>query len=494
MSVRKPRRYHLVVPLFVALAAAGPIVRQAQASPQTPPADAERRGGGHVQRLADDQARAIAIRFAPRFRFHPDEAYLPVHPLFVLETAGQERPQGLGAAQELGSPADRIRRYLALTLTEKSAKAKVFYDVYRDERQGPGRIVVEYWLYFVDSRYRTKRGFFPFSLDTSHPNDLEHVFLILAPRAGSFLSSADISTGLGIERIVANVHDGRVPNHVTPIGTGARVAERPLILVELGSHALAPDVDGDGYVRTNVDVEPSRITWGLRDTGRIWAWRSPDDAQRREASASTTLRPSGGPGVDGDRTYELEPVGSVDAAFRSLALAPAREDSAFGGQVNPFLRLFGKSDGGSPALRRPSSNANHGDAGRLLNDSVERQRGLSLGFTNTFDSYTLMLGGRLPLATPRRPWPALTADIGVVFPSDGPSLDAELLASYEIDTQVDLIGGAAWLANSSGEHQTDWLAGLQVQLGRLRLRGVYRRGGAVNDDQADFRIQYDFWK
>jgi hypothetical protein len=370
-----------------------------------PIAGAERQGGAHIQRLADDQARAIAIRFAPRFRFHPDEAYLPVHPLFVLDTAGQEGSQAPGAAQVLGSPADRIRRYLALTLAEKAAKARIFYDVYHDERQGPGRIVVEYWLYFVESRYRTQRGFFPFSLDTSHPNDFEHVFLILAPRA-SFLDSDDPATVFGIEQIVANVHDGRLPNHVTPIGAGARVAERPLLLVELGSHSLAPDVDGDVYVRTNLDVEPRRITCGLRDTGRIWAWRSPDDAPLREASASTTLTPAGAPGAEGDQTYELEPIPSIDAAFRSLALAPAQEESAFRGQVNPFKRLFGKNDGGSLALRRPSSSANHGDAGRLLNDNVERQRGLSVGFTNTFDSYTVMLGGRLPLATPGRWWPA----------------------------------------------------------------------------------------
>jgi hypothetical protein len=459
-----------------------------------PVAGAERQGDAHIQRLADNQARAIAIRFAPRFRFHPDEVYLPVHPLFVLDTAGQEGSQGPGAAQALGSPADRIRRYLALTLAEKAAKATIFYDVYHDERRGPGRIVVEYWLYFVESRYRTQRGFFPFSLDTSHPNDFEHVFLILTPRAGSFSDSDDPSTGLVIERIVANVHDGRVPNHVTPIDAGAHIAERPVLLVELGSHSLAPDVDGDGSVRTNLDVQARRITWGLRDTGRIWAWRSPDDAPHRETSASTTLVPTGARSAEGARTYDLEPMTSIDAAFRRLALAPAQEESAFRGQVNPFKRLFGKNDGGSPALRRPSSSADHGDAGRLLNDSVERQRGLSLGFTNTFDSYTVMLGGRLPLATPDRRWPALTADVGVVFPSGGPALDAELLASYEIDTQVDLFGGAAWLVNSSGDDQTDWLFGLQLQLGRIRLRGAFRRGGTVNDDQADFRIQYDFWK
>jgi hypothetical protein len=103
----------------------------------------------------------------PRFRFHADEAYLPVHPLFVLETAGKERPQGPGAAQALGAPVDRIRRYLALTLAEKAAKAKIFYDVYRDERPGPGRIVAEYWLYYVETVIALSAGSSP-SRSTPH--------------------------------------------------------------------------------------------------------------------------------------------------------------------------------------------------------------------------------------------------------------------------------------------------------------------------------------
>ena len=114
-----------VVPfLVVALVAGGPIVGHAQERSTIPVAGAERQGGAHVQQLADDQARAIAIRFAPRFRFHPDEAYLPVHPLFVLEATNQEGSQGPGAAQALGSPADRIRRYLALTLRREGREGE----------------------------------------------------------------------------------------------------------------------------------------------------------------------------------------------------------------------------------------------------------------------------------------------------------------------------------------------------------------------------------
>ena len=105
-----------------------------------------------------------------------------------------------------------------------------------------------------------------------------------------------------------------------------------------------------------------------------------------------------------------------------------------------------------------------------------------------------MVSGRFPLATPPQPWPALTADVGLVFPSAGPVIDAEVLASYEIDTQVDVIGGFAWLADVRGQRQADWLVGLQLQLGRFRFRGTVRGAGVVNNDQADFRVQYDLWK
>ena len=483
----------LIPPLLVVLAADA-VADQPQDAPalrSVPEARSSLPAPG--RRLTEDEARTIAIRFAPRFRFHAEEPYLPVHPLFALGRSDGPWPERRAAVQALGSANDRIRRYLALTLEEKAGRAVVFYDVYADDRLGPGRIVAEYWLYFVESRYRTQRGFFPFSLDLSHPNDFERVFLILAPSGGIDASPGDAPASLlGIERIVANAHDGRVPNNVTPAGAG--IGSRPLVLVELGSHSLSPDVDGDGRTLARLDVEPGRITWGLRDTGRIWAWTSPADAVVREPRASTTLAPAGA--VEGavDRTYELEPVALIAGDFRRLSLSPAEEEAAFRGRVHPLKRLFGKSDGGAPALRRPTSSPDHEDAVRLLEDGRERQRSLSLGFTNLFDHYSAMIGGRLPLAIPPRPWPVLTADVGVVFPPSGPVMDAELLASYEIDTQVDLFAGAAWLATRAGSYQTDWLVGLQLQLGRVRLRGAFRRAGEVNDDQADFRIQYDVWR
>ncbi|HEX5109734.1 MAG TPA: hypothetical protein VFV95_14885 [Vicinamibacterales bacterium] len=379
-----------------------------------------------------------------------------------------------------------------MTREEKAARARVFYDVYEDERQGPGRLVAEYWLYFVESRYRARGGFFMFSLDLSHPNDFEHVFLVLAPATGSLADGVGAKEFV-VEQIIANVHDGRVPNNVTSKFLRG-VAGRPLVLVELGSHALAPDVDGDGRAVAGRDVQSRRLTWGLRDTGRIWAWPSSSDAEVRRPGESITLVPAGASREEGDAIYELDPVASIAGDFRRLSLSPDQEGRAFRGHINPLKRLFGKSDGGAASLRLPSTNRDHRNAGRLLRDGAERQRGISLGFTNTLDHYSVMLGGRLPVATPPRPWPALTADIGAVLPPSGPVLDAELLASYEVDTQVDLFAGAGWLGSRDGRRQADWLVGLQLQLGRVRLRGAFRHGGEVNNDQADFRIQYELWK
>ena len=485
--------HNLVAAFLMALSATDPTASQDQVPPAPPVARAEGGADADVRPLPDSEARAVAVRFAPRFRLHPEESYLPVHPLFVLGPADQPWPRGFEAGQALGSTAARGRAYLALTNEERAARATIFYDVYRDERRGPGRVVAEYWLYFVESRYRTRGGFFPFPLDLSHPNDFEHVFLILAPAVGT-ASDGPLSTRLVIERIVANAHDGRIPNNITPTGADLGVADRPFVLVERGSHSLAPDVDGDGRVVAKLDVQSQRITWGLRDTGRIWAWPSADDADPRSSRASITLTPAGAPREEGDVVYQLEPMSSVDSDFQKLSLSPDEERRAFRGQVSVVKRLFGKSDGAGSTLRRPSSSRDHHDAGRLLKDGVERQRGLSLGFTNTLDHYSMMIGGRLPVVTPPRPWPVLTGDAAVVFPPSGPVLDAELLASYEVDTQVDIFGGAAWLANRGGQRQADWLVGLQLQLGRVRFRGALRGGGAVNNDQADFRIQYDLWK
>ncbi len=324
----------LIAPFLVVLAANAVANQPPDAPPLRSVREARSSPPAKSGRLTEDEARTIAIRFAPRFRFHVEEPYLPVHPLLALGSPDGQLPERSAAVQALGSANDRIDRYLALTLEEKAGRAVVFYDVYHDDRLGPGRVVAEYWLYFVESRYRTQRGFFPFSLDLSHPNDFERVFLILAPAGGIDALAGDAPASLlSIERIVANAHDGRVPNNVTPAGAG--IAGRPLVLVELGSHSLSPDVDGDGRTVSRLDIEPRRITWGLRDTGRIWAWTSPDDAEAREPGASTTLTPADAADGAADRTYRARAGCAGRGRFSQALAVPCRRRGGVPGSGAP---------------------------------------------------------------------------------------------------------------------------------------------------------------
>lgn len=452
--------------------------------------------------LTDAEARAIAVQFAPRFRFHRDELFLPVDPLFVLSDAPESWPQGPAAASALGTAADRTRRYLSLSQGEKLARAKVYYHVKRSDEQGPGHLVVQYWLYYVESRYHTKSGFFPFSMDFSHPNDFEHLCLYLAPVQASTPADENMPPRYSIEQIVTNVHSGMIPNHFTPLNPPLHDKNNPLILVELGSHTPVPDIDEDGIVRTQVDIDPGRITWGLRDTGRIWAWRSPSDAEPRKSESSITLAAAASSenqyfasgDDDADWHYQLMSASYLDTAFRNLELSSHEEKAAFRGQTGVFMRLFGKNDGGSNYLRLPSASSDYTDLSSFLKNSSERQRGLSIGFTNFVDSYSPMIGGRFGIFTPRRPFPKLTAGLNLILPADNLVTEAELLASYEIDMAVDVLGGAAFLATNDGRRQTDWLIGLHLQLDRFRLRGAFHRSGEINNDLFEFRIQYDVWR
>ncbi len=452
--------------------------------------------------LTDEEARAIAVQFAPRFRFHRNELFLPVDPLFVLSDEPESWPQGPAAASVLGTADERTRRYLSLSWKEKQARAQVYYHVQRSDLQGPGRLVVQYWLYYIESRYRTKKGFFPFSMDFSHPNDFEHLCLLLAPVRASTSVDGKGLPRYSIERIITNVHSGLIPDHFTPLNPPLHDKNSPLIMVELGSHTPVPDVDEDGVVRTQVDIEPGRITWGLRDTGRIWAWRSPSDSEPRTSESSITLVAAASsenqsfPSDDGheDLHYQLMPASQLDTAFRKLELSSHEEKAAFRGQTGIFKRLFGKNDGGSASLRLPSASPYFTDPGRFQKNSSERQRGLSIGYTNFLDSYSPMIGGRIGIFTPRRPWPKWTAGLNLILPADNLVAEAELLASYEIDMSVDAFGGAAFLATKNGRGQIDWLMGLQLQLDRFRLRGAFHRSGEINNDLFEFRIQYDLWR
>jgi hypothetical protein len=112
----------------------------------------------------------------------------------------------------------------------------------------PGTWLIEYWFYY------------PFDEGKAHPHihDSEHLFIEVDKLGGT------------VRNVFASDHDSFVPNNLysTLVKNSAPVDLPLFAMVELGKHALAPDLDHDGrFVRgvdDNLHIEPYAF-WGLRD-------------------------------------------------------------------------------------------------------------------------------------------------------------------------------------------------------------------------------------
>jgi hypothetical protein len=114
----------------------------------------------------------------------------------------------------------------------------------------PGTWLIEYWFYY------------PFDEGRAHPHihDSEHIFVEVDKLGGS------------IRNIFASDHDSLVPNAIySTLVENSRPVTLPLFaMVELGKHAMVPDLNHDGHFTRGVDDNLHRESysfWGLRDRG-----------------------------------------------------------------------------------------------------------------------------------------------------------------------------------------------------------------------------------
>lgn len=112
----------------------------------------------------------------------------------------------------------------------------------------PGTWLYEYWFYY------------PFDEGKAHPHihDSEHLFVEVDKLGGT------------VRNVFASDHDSFVPNNLySTLVRGAPPVSLPLFAtVELGKHAMAPDMDHDGRFVRGIDdnTHPeSYAFWGLRD-------------------------------------------------------------------------------------------------------------------------------------------------------------------------------------------------------------------------------------
>jgi membrane-associated phospholipid phosphatase len=250
---------------------------------------------------ADDQL-AIARAFAPVLVFHPDEKYFPLNSQVSV------------AADEQTDVGDRVARYLAMTRGQRLALAAVGYRVFPRVTHGVREVVIEYWCHYLYNEYSVRVGFLPYRIRDNHPEDLERLYIVLV---------ADPVTGAyRVRSVVANAHDGSVPPNEYDVDEGREIAPPPTILVERGSHAMAPDIDSDGRFTPSIDSTSSgKGLWGIRDGGSAWGWyRSSYMEMRDDRAVRLCADPLAASEVP-CTPYALYPVTDLQRWFDGLQLS-----------------------------------------------------------------------------------------------------------------------------------------------------------------------------
>lgn len=411
-----------------------------------------------------DAQRRTALQFAPVLVFHSEEKYFPCSPELWRTREGSEVVSGSS--------------HDAVSLEEKAGKAVVFYRVFD---RGSKRIV-EYWLYYPYNSYRAGGGLFPFWSDTSHFNDLEFIFLVLGRKP--------LRDDWSVEQIISSAHN---INNIHRVGA-AEAPRRLQFLVELGSHAMAPDLDADGrFTPESEGRSNSKVVWGVRDYGNIWARYSPSFSSIRTTPSAVFLYPEGSdapvPPLSRQFAYRLEGVdGITDRAMEWMHRLPKNSRSW-------VARIFGKSDGRSPSLAIPPLHPNFGKPGRAEHNQAALERNLFIGYTPILYDYTLLAGYRYTQSSHSRHIPDAVLDSYALWCGDGNDYyEVQMTGTYPVDAISSLFGGFSILTDSItfDDRQMDWVGGLEVRLNRFRFRSTFRGTGKVSSAWMDFRLLWFF--
>jgi hypothetical protein len=423
---------------------------------------------------------ALAHAFAPTLVFHPHERFFPVSP-----------------TAELGvwAPAERVQAYEALPLESRLGAAVVYYRVVEaDDWLAPGQVRVEYWLYYAANRFSMRGGLVPFKGDGNHPHDLEHLFLVLDEHRRAARTPEDFR----LREVWASAHAGSsIPsNRYRWSGSGVPPGERLDVLVELGSHAMAPDVNGDGRFTVDEDASGDRtFVWGVRDHGQSWARYQPAYADERPRSHAVRLVPADAGDercADDERcaTYALRPAEALDVEAEPMATV-LEEARAAHARRHPLVSLFREVDGRvllSPALHPDGRRA------RLIVDRPARaERGLAVGFTPVLSPATVFVSGRYAanLGTAHAPKVLINAT-ALLLP--GRTIgEVDLSVWYPIDAITKVLAGAqartdlfTWEPTRRSLH-----AGVEFRVARWRWRLLARNGRGQS--RAEFKMYYFVW-
>jgi hypothetical protein len=433
--------------------------------------------------------RELAAQFAPTLVFHRDEQYFPTSPLFPIDRGPGStgtRDGGIDAFRRLGTTDDRRRHYERLSPAGKANLARVYFRAYHAAvREGPV-IVVEYWLYYVQNDYRVRGNLFPLWVDSSHPNDLEHIHLVLQRRADDRLE---------VTEVYSSAHTGTMPSNRFHFEDGQSPG-RLRILVERGSHANAPDVNGDGIFTPGEDGSSGyKVLWGIRDRGLTWARYRPGYMDTRGDGHAVVFDYAGAPdaGAEGDWTYRLVPVEELTTAFDALALTVRERRAIFENRRHPLARLFGRDNGTSEKLLvPPPRSVDRSSIG--IERFMSGERGLVVGTQLNLEQQGVFAGARYSHLLGGTFVPDLMVQADAIFTRQQAHLSAQFLMTYPIDGSTTVMAGKALVADAlrPGRHQWDWIAGIEFPVGNMRVSVASRSWGPITRFSKAVRLSYLF--
>lgn len=426
--------------------------------------------------LTPSEQAHLAEQFAPVLIFHSAEKYFPANPLFQL---GSE-PETRQAAELLGTPESRAAIYDALPIEEKAKVATVYYRAYTARRSGKTVVVLEYWFSYIWDDYRVRGNIIPVWMNGSHPNDLEHVHLVLHRENGKYVT----------DEIYASAHEGKTPANRYRFGDAPRDGSTRL-LVELGSHALAPDIDGDGVFTPGEDGDSgSKIFWGIRDRGYTWprykqSYMTPRQGDDAIVFAYKT--------DEGQFQYRLVSVDALAASFSKLALTPDERKHAFESDVFWFRRVFGSDNGRPEKLLVP-------EAAKVDTDSIgikgvsSSERKLFVGTVLNVDEQGIFAAGRYSFLTPSKVVPDFLFEADGIATANKGYFSPQAYVSYPLDAFTRVMFGRAMVTDSFTfeRRQWDWVGMIEVRLGNMRVSAATRSVGPVRSAAKEFRLFYSF--
>lgn len=422
--------------------------------------------------LSPAEELAIARGFAPTLVFHPDELYFPTSSMRETTIAPWQA---------------RVDQYRALTKQDKLNRASLAYRVFVRLQDEQVEVVVEYWCYYVYNAYAIRGAWLPYRVSGNHPHDLERLFLVLKPNDPAWDDDRSpddtwARRAFQISRIVANAHDGSIPPNQYNAREGESIAGPITILVERGSHAMAPDINRDGRFTPGVDnTTVSKVRWGIRDRGSTWRWYRPSFMDARDASAVRIQGPVAFPeeGAPTGSRYTLYPADDLQRWYQNLALSEHDRDDVLG--RTPWLvRTFG--DARVERLMAPLDPADGRELEKALRRRATTETGFAAGFTTVDHSPTLVLSRRAFWEMPSPRYPDILAEAVVLFPARRRTLfEATLWGSYNLDAITNVVIGFGWFSESRGFSPA---VGAEVRLGRFRVRPAWR----LRDGGFDGRI------